>query len=84
MWSKLIKLYGKYLVYWLMIREVWFMYLIFDFMVWKLKKLLIFDIEYLKGIKLDWKDIKIFVLFNGLFKLVVMNYLINFVVLFKL
>lgn len=84
MWSKLIKLYGKYLVYWLMIREVWFMYLIFDFMVWKLKKLLIFDIEYLKGIKLDWKDIKIFVLFNVLFKLVVMNYLINFVVLFKL
>lgn len=80
MWSKLIKLYGKYLVYWLMIREVWFMYLIFDFMVWKLKKLLIFDIEYLKGIKLDWKDIKIFVLFNVLFKLVVMN----FVVLFKL
>lgn len=84
MWSKLIKLYGKYLVYWLMIREVWFMYLIFDFMVWKLKKLIIFDIEYLKGIKLDWKDIKIFVLFNVLFKLVVMNYLINFVVLFKL
>lgn len=84
MWSKLIKLYGKYLVYWLMIREVWFMYLIFDFMVWKLKNLLIFDIEYLKGIKLDWKDIKIFVLFNVLFKLVVMNYLINFVVLFKL
>lgn len=84
MWSKLIKLYGKYLVYWLMIREVWFMYLIFDFMVWKLKKLLIFDIEYLKGIKLDWKNIKIFVLFNVLFKLVVMNYLINFVVLFKL
>lgn len=64
MWSKLIKLYGKYLVYRLMIREVWFMYLIFDFMVWKLKNLLIFDIEYLKGIKLDWKDIKIFVLFN--------------------
>lgn len=64
MWSKLIKLYGKYLVYWLMIREVWFMYLIFDVMVWKLKNLLIFDIEYLKGIKLDWKDIKIFVLFN--------------------
>lgn len=84
MWSKLIKLYGKYLVYWLMIREVWFMYLIFDVMVWKLKNLLIFDIEYLKGIKLDWKDIKIFVLFNVLFKLVVMNYLINFVVLFKL
>lgn len=84
MWSKLIKLYGKYLVYWLMIREVWFMYFIFDFMVWKLMKLLIFDIEYLKGIKLDWKDIKIFVLFNVLFKLVVMNYLINFVVLFKL
>lgn len=64
MWSKLIKLYGKYLVYWLMIREVWFMYLIFDFIVWKLKNLLIFDLEYLKGIKLDWKDIKIFVLFN--------------------
>lgn len=84
MWSKLIKLYGKYLVYWLMIREVWFMYFIFDFMVWKLMKLLIFDIEYLKGIKLDWKNIKIFVLFNVLFKLVVMNYLINFVVLFKL
>lgn len=84
MWSKLIKLYGKYLVYWLMIREVWFLYLIFDFMVWKLKNLLIFDLEYLKGIKLDWKDIKIFVLFNVLFKLVVMNYLINFVVLFKL
>lgn len=84
MWSKLIKLYGKYLVYWLMIREVWFMYLIFDFIVWKLKNLLIFDLEYLKGIKLDWKDIKIFVLFNVLFKMVVMNYLINFVVLFKL
>lgn len=84
MWSKLIKLYGKYLVYWLMIREVWFLYLIFDFMVWKLKNLLIFDLEYLKGIKLDWKDIKIFVLFNVLFKMVVMNYLINFVVLFKL
>lgn len=64
MWSKLIKLYGKYLVYWLMIREVWFMYLIFDFIVWKLKNLLIFDLEYLKGIKLDWKDIKIFFLFN--------------------
>lgn len=84
MWSKSIKLYGKHLAYRSMTREAWSTHSTFDLTAWKPKKLITPDIEYLKGIKSDRKDIKTFVSFNALFKLVVMNHLINFAVPFKL
>lgn len=64
MWSKSIKLYGKPLAYRLMTREAWSTHSTFDLTAWKPKKLLTPDIEYLKGIKSDRKDIKTFVSFN--------------------
>lgn len=65
MWSKSIKLYGKHLVYRLTTREAWSTHSTFDVTAWKPKNLLTPDIEYLKGIKSDRKDIKTFVSFNA-------------------